>query len=40
MIPSDCVLTWAKRIEAQQVQMVIINSLHEVQNFDCNTTKR
>ena len=34
MIPSDGVLTMAKRNEAQIAQIAVINSLHEVKNFD------
>ena len=34
MIPSECVLTWAKRVEAQRAQEAVINGLHEVKNFD------
>ena len=30
----DMLLTWAKRIEAQRVQMAVIGSLHENKNFD------
>ena len=29
MIPTECVLTWTKRIEAQSAQAAAINSLHE-----------
>ena len=34
MIPSECVLTWTKRIEAQRVQAAVIKSLLELKNFD------
>ena len=34
IILDECVLTWAKRAEAQKAQVVVINSLHELKNFD------
>ena len=34
MIPSDHVLTWATRIEAQSAPVAVINSFHGVKNFD------
>ena len=34
MIPSEHVLTCAKTVEAQRFQVAVINSLHEVKNFD------
>ena len=33
-ILSEHVSTWAKRIQTQRAQMVIISSLHEIKNFD------
>ena len=33
-IPSELVLTWAKRIESQRAQMAVISILHEIKNFD------
>ena len=34
IIPSGHVLTWAKRVEWQRPQAAVINSLHELKNFD------
>ena len=34
MIPSEHMLTWAKRIEAQRAQVTVMNILHEVRKFD------
>ena len=33
-IPSEHMLIWAKRVEAQRAQGAVISSLHEVKNFD------
>ena len=33
-IPSKTVLAWAKRVEAQRVQTVVISNPHESRNFD------
>ena len=32
--PSQCVLTWTKRVEVNRAQETVINSLHELKNFD------
>ena len=34
IIPSEHVLTWAKRVEVHRAQAAVINSLHELKNFD------
>ena len=34
IILSEHVLTWAKRVEAQRAWVAVINSLHELKNFD------
>ena len=39
MISSDYVLTWAKRIEAQRAQAVVINGLHMAKTFDVMSLK-
>ena len=39
MIPTEHVLTLAKRIEAQRAQAAAISSLHEVENFDAMLQK-
>ena len=33
-ISIEWILVWVKRIEAQRAQVVVINSLSEVKNFD------
>ena len=33
MIPSECVLTWAKGVEDQRAKAAVINSLHGVKTF-------
>ena len=38
-ILSETVFAWAKRVEAQRVQTVVISSLHESKNFDAITHK-
>ena len=40
MIPSELVLVWAKRIEAQRGQAAVINNLSEVKNFEVIWSKR
>ena len=34
IILSEHVLTWIKRVKVQRAQATVINSLHELQNFD------
>ena len=34
IILSELVLTWAKRVEAPRAEVAVINSLHELKNFD------
>ena len=34
MIPTECMLTWEKGIEALRAQVAVINSLHEVRSFN------
>ena len=38
-IPSETVLAWAKRVEAQRAQTAVISRLHELKNFDTITHK-
>ena len=38
-IPSETVLAWGKRVEAQRVQKVVINSLCQSRNLDAITHK-
>ena len=39
IIPSETVLVWANKVEAQRAQTVVINSLHESKNFETITHK-
>ena len=39
-IPSETVLAWAKRVEVQRVQTVVISSLCKLRNFDAISHKQ